>query len=248
LNTIDFIKAYPYFFATFGGGLLVLVVGRIFLPRQQWHIMVWSGLLNIPCFPFLVFLEKEYWTQVRFGGWILGVEDVICSFWVAAMVWLVIALFLGNQMLIKGRIRIFWLRYFLMAYLSGFLFLLFYFTGFGGMGSLFLACLIVTAFLLFRIRNPWLLFLTGIILHPVFYSLEVKLFFWVWPDFINRWNMRTIWGSPLLGIPLGETTWSVIFGAYWPLLMAYVFDLRLSPWVSIKTSAPLYELPDGSAP
>jgi hypothetical protein len=200
--------------------------------------MVWSGLLNIPCFPFLVFLEKEYWTQVRFGGWILGVEDVICSFWVAAAVWLVVALPLGNQMLINGRIRIFWFRYFIMSSLSAFLFLSFYFMGFGGMGSLILACLIVTAFLLLRIRKPWLIFFTGIILHPVFYSLEVKLFFWFWPDFITQWNMRTIWGSPILGIPLGETTWAVIFGAYWPLFMAYVFDLRLRPRGPLKNSPP----------
>ena len=227
---------------------MVLAVGRIFLSRQQSHIMTLSGLLSIPCFPFLVFLEKEYWTPVRFGGWILGVEDVLCSFWVAAVVWFVVALPLGNQMLINGRIQIFWLRYFMMACISEFLFLLFYFMGLGGMGSLFLAYLIVTAFLLLRIRKPWLLFLTGIILNPVLYFLQGKLFFWFWPDFITQWNTRTFWGSPLLGIPLGETTWSVIFGAYWPLFMAYVFGLRLRPRGSAKTSAPLWELPGGSSP
>jgi hypothetical protein len=29
-------------------------------------------------------------------------------------------------------------------------------------------------------------------------------------------------------LPLGEITWSIVFGAYWPLFTAYIFDAKLN--------------------
>jgi len=229
LNLIDIIKAYPYFFANLLWIFILLTAGTIFLSRQQWQVMVLSGLLNTPCFTFLIFLEKEYWMPVRFGGWMLGIEDVFCSFCVAALVWFAVVLPLRNQIIVNDQLQISWYRYRIICGISVILFLLCYLLKFGGVGSLLLACGIVATILLIRNRKLWSLFITGIFVYPLLYLVLLKFFFWIWPDFVKQWNPLSFWGATtFLGIPRGEITWAFIFGAYWPLLMAYVFDFRVS--------------------
>jgi hypothetical protein len=228
-DLIDILKAYPYFFANLLSILMLLTVGRIFLSRQHWRVMLLSGLFNAPCFPFLIFLEKEYWSPARFGGWMLGIEDVFCSFWVAALVWLMVALSWRNQIILNDQVRISWYRYRIICGISVILFLLWYVLGFGGMGSLLLACGAIAILLLIQNRKPWPLFIPGIFLYPVLYLMMLKIFFWIWPDFVKQWNPVSFWGaSTFLGIPHGEIAWAFIFGAYWPLFIAYVLDFRFS--------------------
>jgi len=228
-NLVDIIKAYPYLFANVLSILILLTAGRIFLSRQQWRVMILSGLLNAPCFPFLIFLEREYWSPIRLGGWMLGIEDVFCSFWVAVLGWFVVALLLHNQIVLNKQLRISWYRYRVVGGISAILFLLWYALKFSGMGSLILACGIVAALLLIRNKQAWPLFITGIFLYPVLYVVLLKFFFWIWPDFVKQWNPLSFWGTTtFLGVPRGEIVWAFVFGAYWPLLMTYVFDVRFS--------------------
>ena len=160
---MDIINKYPYLFSTLLGTTILLVVGKIFLTRQQWRAMIWSGLFSSPCFPFLVFFEKEYWMPVRLGGWILGLEDMIVSFWVAALSWFTFALSQRNGMTLTLKIRIFDWRTLGIAYLSIFLFLLFYFMEFGGMNSLLFTLVVVAAVLIRRNKKPWLPFIARIV-------------------------------------------------------------------------------------
>jgi hypothetical protein len=222
---IEIIEDYPYFFANILSSLILLTAGRIFLSRQQWQLMILSGLLSVPCFPFLIFFEKEYWNPVRLGGWMLGIEDLFCSFWVAALAWFTVAMPLRNHIILNDQLRISWYRYRIICGISVILFLLLYLLEFGGMGSLLLTCGIVAILLLIRNRKLWPLFITGIFLYPVLYLVLLKYFYWIWPHFVKQWNPLSFWGgTSFLEIPRGEITWAVIFGAYWPLLMTYVLD------------------------
>ena len=225
MNLIDILKAYPYFFASLLSVLILLTAGMILLTQQQWHVMILSGLFSVPCFPFLIFLEKEYWSPARLGGWVLGAEDVFCSFWVAAMVWFAVALPLRNKIVLNGGVRIFWRCYAIIAGISVSLFLLFYLMKFGGMSSLLLAYAVAATILVLQNRRPWPLSIAGILLFPILYLALVKLFFEIWPDFVHQWNALSFWGSTISGMPRGEITWAIIFGFYWPLSMAYVFNI-----------------------
>ncbi len=54
----------------------------------------------------------------------------------------------------------------------------------------------------------------------------VRLFFSLWPEFALQWNPGSAWSTPVLGVPLGELAWAIVFGSYWPLFMAYVLRIE----------------------
>ena len=51
--------------------------------------------------------------------------------------------------------------------------------------------------------------------------------FLLWPGFITQWNPEGIWGAVVLGLPRGEIAWAFAFGAFWPVFVGYVFDVRI---------------------
>jgi len=50
----------------------------------------------------------------------------------------------------------------------------------------------------------------------------------LWPSF-GGWRPDAVWGPAVGGIPLDEIVWAAVFGASWPLVAAYVIDLRFVP-------------------
>ena len=222
-------QAYPYLFTNIVSFLIFVVGGRLILPKRHWGVMMICGALNAPCFPFLIFLENEYWNPVRVGGWILGVEDILCSFMVAAMPWFVIAMSFGRRIKLPDKLKIFWPRYRIIAGISVIIFLLCYLAGLKGMTSLLTACGSVAALLLLWKKERWLFALGGIVGFTVIYLVLVRIYFFIWPEFVLQWNMQSFWGGLILGIPLGEIAWAPIFGAYWPLFMMHILDLQNEP-------------------
>lgn len=228
MNSVDLLQTYPYLFTNIVSFLIFVVGGRWILRRDHWRAMMIGGALNAPCFPLLIFLENNYWHPLRLGGWILGIEDMLCSFMVAAISWFVIALTFGNRMTMPDNLKILWPRYRIIAGISVLLFLLFNLTGFIGMTSLVFTCTIVTAMLLFMKRELWPVALGGIIGFAVIYLVLVRIYFFVWPDFVLQWNMQTFWGRLIWGMPLGEIVWACVFGAYWPVFMINVWNIHYS--------------------
>ena len=226
MSLIELFQSYPYLFTNLVSFLIFVVGGRWILQKHHWRLMVICGALNAPAFPFLIFLENEYWRPVRLGGWILGVEDILCSFMVAAMVWFVIGLLFGRRIALSDRLRIVWPRYRIIAGVSVLIFLLCYMVGLTGMTSLVLSCMIVTGLLLCRNRELWPIALVGLVGFTAVYLAIVRIYFFIWPDFVLQWNARGFWGHLIGGVPLGEIAWALIFGAYWPLFMMHDLDLR----------------------
>jgi len=220
------IKIFPYLFAALLCLVVFLPAGKLLLTRDQWRVMILSGLANAASFPFIVFFETEYWNPIRLGGWIVGVEDLVCPFTMAAGGWLVVSLFFRNR--IFANVHISWQRSRIMGSLSVGLFLLFYLMKLGGMTSLLLCCATFTVLLLINNKTLWPFALAGMVGIPPLYFLVVKVDFWLWPDFVSQWNKNNFWGATIMGLPRGEITWSMVFGAYWPLLTAHLFDVRFS--------------------
>lgn len=221
----EFMKAYPYLCTNTISTAFLLIVGWFVLTRAQWKTMVLCGLANVPCFVFLVLLENEYWSPVRLGGLALGIEDILCSFAVAAMGWFVIGLFFADRipLLVRGKILL--LRYAILATLSGITFLLLSsLMNLSGMTALILTCLVVAAVMFLARRSLWPVVLVSLLGFPIFYLCIVKVYFLIWPEFVHQWNSTTLWGKPVFGIPLGEITWSVVFGVYWPLFVMFITD------------------------
>lgn len=81
---IRVLGTYPYLFANvlWLGGLLLAV--RSLPLASQRRLLVRLGLLMIPNCLFSL-ANGDYWNPTRVGGWVLGPEDVLFAFNVAAM-------------------------------------------------------------------------------------------------------------------------------------------------------------------
>ncbi len=223
----DFLMEHPYLFAnliTFGA---VHLVACFFLNPLQNRAIIVSGLINLTCFPFLVFLENEYWNPVRVGGGSLGFEDALCSYDVAALLWLV----LSFGVTISRDFRFDWkrlIRRFLslglgisLVFIAGCLW------GLRGMTSLVVTQAVILPFLFFLSPKTLRLALRGVLLYPLVYFVIVKFYFLIWPDFVRQWNLEGPWGTVIMGVPLGEFAWSVGFALWWPPFFAYLCNLDL---------------------
>jgi hypothetical protein len=223
---LELIEEYPYFFANALGTLLSLGVGALTLSRAQLRLSVLSGLLSAPCFLFMPLLERHYWQPRRFGGRSLGAEDVLCSFMVAAMAWAVVAVVLrgrlSDRIVRSGLPR----RYNLTCGVSICLFVAGLAAGLSAMSALIGACAVMAAVLLWANRRAWPLAVVGTCGFGAAWFAAVRLFFWLWPEFAHQWNPGSAWSAPVLGVPLGELTWAIVFGAYWPLFVAYVLRIE----------------------
>jgi len=226
MSVLATLKAYPYLFANLLSFSVLMCAARLLLGPAQRRTMILSGLANVPSFGLLIYLEEEYWRPARMGGWALGLEDALCSFVVAAMAWFIVGLFFQDRILLKMRGAMVFRRYLLMAGLSMAVFLLVFFAGLSGMAALVVACSGVAVFLLVTQRPLWPLALLGLFAFPAVYLSVARVDFWLWPDFVSQWSLQPPWGLRFLGIPLGEIIWSLVFGAYWPLFTAYIFNGR----------------------
>ena len=223
---LRFVGAHPYFFTNVLSLLICLSVA--FWLRPQGKLVLIGGILNLPCFYLLAFFEDKYWNPVRIWNWAVGIEDILCSFDVGALVLIPSTVLFRNSMSWENWSDHTMKRFLLAGAATSVLFLLLIFLGLEPMGAL-IGTILLTAFglLLFRFRL-WPLCLSGILGFPVLYYLIVRVYFLYWPGFIAQWNPEGPWGKILLGLPMGEIAWAIAFGGFWPLFVGYVLDLRVA--------------------
>jgi hypothetical protein len=221
------IKGYPYLFANILSLMLFLALGTALLKKEHRNIMVLGGLLNATSFGFLVYLEGVYWSPLRIGGGILGIEDVLCSFDVAAMAWFIVSLIMCRRIEYGFRWEIFLKRFFFLSGLAVSFFLFFCGVGVSGMTSLLCTCVAASLVMLLLKRSLWPLAAVGLFSFTLLYLFVVKIYFLMWPDFVEQWSPAPPWGTRFWGIPLGEISWAAVFGAYWPLFTGHIFNIAL---------------------
>jgi hypothetical protein len=228
MNILVFVQAHPYLLASALMIAQCLVAGRVLLTGAQFRAVVLSGLLNAPCFIFMPFLEGTYWAPKRAGGFALGLEDLLVSFAVAVMAWLVVALLLRHRIRLVGRTPGFHRRYAVAGLLSVGFFLGLCGAGVDAMASLVLTYVAMVLILQTVRKDLWPLALTGLVAFPLLYLVVLRVDYWLWPHFISEWNQGSVWGATLWGFPRGEMLWAIAFGAYWPLFVGYTCDVRLA--------------------
>jgi hypothetical protein len=220
-------SVYPYLYTSIITIILLILVSRKLLDPEQQTLVIFSGLTNIPCFAFTVMFEGVYWTPVRLGGWVLGVEDILCAYALAALTWFATVYRFRAISREPSAFHEIIKRYCIVSGISGVAFFPFYFAGINVMTAFILMCFIVglSLFVLYpRLRK---LALAGIWKAPLVYGTMVKIYFLVWPDLALQWNTTTLWGKMFFGIPLGEIAWAISFGFYWPLFIGYVFKIKI---------------------
>lgn len=204
----------------------VLLLGHWSLARGQRRLVILSGLMNLLAAPFCLFLQGSYWSPKRVGGFLLGLEDVLFSFFVAALAWLLAAwpfrhrLHLSHQG--SGSP---WRRYALVSAPTVGFYLLLVWVRVDPMSALIITLLVAGGALLILRRDLWPFSLTGFLIFPPVYLLLVKLCYWIWPESVCQWNLQSFWGQIIGGLPLGELVWALAYGPSWPLYVGYVFQI-----------------------
>jgi hypothetical protein len=216
---------YPYLWASIFSLVALFLPLFLIMPRELRSSLLKIGILNTAFFPFSMFLEDSYWQPVRFGGWRLGIEDVVISFTLGALVWgLAIWPLRDRIQLCTGISTIPRRLPRPLMYLIPFFVL--HFVGLSGMAS-YLAVLLLASIAELLLRpSMWPFALYGSIIFVPLYFLFVTLTFVVWPDALSQWNPAPPWGQHFFGVPVGELVWAILFGAALPLMAAYILNAK----------------------
>ena len=220
--------SYAFLISSFVYVAIILLLGRFTLPREQLRLMIYAGMATATSGVFSYFLEDNYWMPQRLGGFRLGIEDILISSAVGMIPWYLVALLWKRKLWVdfqwSGVIK----RFLMIASMSYVTYLLGVWVGINPMTMLLIICVVLMFIMLGLRPDIWPLALTGAIAFGAAWSSVAALTFWALPGFIFQWNLKGIWGKPLLGIPVGEIVWAVIFGALLPLLNSYVFNVRIN--------------------
>jgi len=226
----------PYLAASVTYLVAALALGRLTLSRRQARLTAWSGAVHLPAALLAPLLEPSYWAPARTGGVAFGLEDVLITLAVAVWAWYLVALRFDARLGAPATLRVAFRRSLVpgAGVIGGFL--LAWLAGVDPMTALLATCLLAAAALGALRRDRWELSAWGAL------SLSAAWFGLVWatyalaPGFAAQWNGAGAWAIRLAGVPLGEVAWAAAFGAFWPVFLAHVFDVTLSPRPADATS------------
>ena len=226
-----------------GLSLCLFILGLtffLFFPKQRRTMLVSAALASPYAFLSLLFVP-EYWEPVRIANLTPCLEDILFSFASGALAWPIAMLPIRNRIVLDFHItRV--LRRYIVTTLSGLCLLVLCRTcGLDIMTSANLSMAILGILLLLQRVELWPIPITGAIGFGILYALLIGCIFAIWPDFLLQWNTVNLWGIRIVGVPLGEITWSLGYGAVWPLMMAYMFDVKVAPLLSKNESIHAYQ-------
>jgi len=160
----------------------------------------------------------------------VGIEDIIFSFATGGIVWIIVSFSVGRNFSYNIAISTVIKRYLILGALGiSLIFILFRSTKWGVMTEALVGIIIIGLILLVRFRfKSWRIAVAGSLLFTLYYSLITGFFLKLFPHSELYWNNNNFWGISVFNVPLGEIVWAFVYGAVWPLAMAYVFDLNIS--------------------
>lgn len=224
-HTSTILKTYPYLISTLF--LLFILMVLIIFNRGQRHPIFLSAVLSVPTASASIYFVPEYWNPVRLLNSAIGIEDIIFAFSTGGILWVLGVWPFRNRISVRLHIGPILSRFILCTLIAVLTVSILIAIGIGVMTATLLS-LVTVGIVLIRFRpDLWLISLTGSICFTLFYAAFTKTVFLIWPEMILQWNSSYLWGIYIIGLPLEEILWGPVYGAVWPLIMAYSFDLKL---------------------
>jgi hypothetical protein len=223
---LSLINQYTYLF--FSIVLIILLCfGLLIFKTKHWKYIILSGLLSIPTSLSSIVFVPDYWDPDRIINLAVGPEDFLFSFATGCIMWFLIMKLLPKNFSLDLKKRRVINRY-LKVLISGcLLFLVLLLCKINIMGSALLAALLIGCWILFQNRSYVKISFLGFLSFFIFYLLFIKSFFLIFPAFLEQWNHDYLLGIFVWGIPVEELAWAAATGAVWPLIIAFLFDLRV---------------------
>lgn len=212
-----------------GAALLSLALSLVLigLAGAQRRAVVLAGLVATPFWPFGMIFTDVYWHPSRLFGWPVGVEDAIYLFGLGSRAWFFAALAGGAAQAAAPRPVLAWGR---LSAITG-LAMLAWLLGWGlglppSAGAYWIPAGLLAAALLWRpaLLPPALAGAAGCLLLG---WAELRVWFWLWPDFAASWSPAAWSGRFVLGAPVGDLVWSALVGATHPVIL--LLALRPDP-------------------
>jgi hypothetical protein len=219
--------AYPYLWTS----LTMLAASAAvvaLLPAHRRGMLV-SGILCAPFALASVMFVPEYWRPHRIACFLAGPEDLIFSFACGVLVWCTAVVLSPPRTMAFRPSRVFRVYGGACIVFVGGILVFRNLCGLRTMPSVLVAGLVLYGLLLPLRRDLLRFSLVAGFAYCVAYALFFGLVFAVCPDFARQWNWDNLWALSLLGVPLEEAAFALVFGACWPLAMAQAFDVRLAP-------------------
>ena len=67
--------------------------------------------------------------------------------------------------------------------------------------------------------------LRGAVLFAIVYFVFLRVSFWIWPHWIDEWNLEALWDLFILGVPAEEIVWAFFYGGVSPLATGYILKV-----------------------
>ena len=215
------LSEYPYLV----GSLVLLtlsVMGLICRPKQRKTILA-SGLLSLPgCLTTFLFVPA-YWNPVRLFNASLGIEDILFSFSTGMIAWTIGSLLIRKPLVPTMGMRML-VRYAKVVAMGAALVALMQMTTISIMTQALIGIVCIGVFLLWN--RFWVLpaaLWTGLVF-ALLYTGFMAVMLLPFPDLLSQWTHAELYGIYVIGIPLEEILWSLVYGACWVITIAYLFD------------------------
>jgi hypothetical protein len=226
----DFLSTYPYFVESVAL-LLLAGVTLLLLPRHRSTLLA-SGLLCLPGAAISSLHVPAYWNPTFTAYWIAGPEDIIWVFSVGITVWFLAALPFARYIETTPLRRSIVPRSLLCYALAGILLAVARIVIPGDDNIMYatLAPMAALAAILAIVRRDFLpLAATGGIGYTLFHFLDVYAFSHIWPQTVTYWTPEAHLPLTIFRVPAMELIWACVFGSLWPLMVAFVCDVRWRP-------------------
>ncbi len=204
-------------------------VAPLLVPAHR-KVALLSGLCAAPLGLGDAVFVPEYWDPPHLFGAAFSIEGVLFSFGNGVLVWLVAVLPYSKRVQSRVDLRQMTGRYLACCGVALVITLLLWR---GGVGFLSLpimtaglfAMAAIAAFVLIRRPEAWPFALTGAIGFAIVYGFQLFVISLVDPDAHLAWAPTIREGMTVFGFPVEEMVWAFIYGAVWPLAVAYGSDV-----------------------
>lgn len=223
------LTVYPYLVESLAI-LLVAGIGLLILHRQ-WKLVLLSGLFCIPNAVLSAIHVPWFWNPRVIANCFVIPEDLVWLFAAGMLAWLAASFSFAARLTWRSR------PWAMIARYVGCLALESLFLG----SALFVcpervmvmyptlaAMLLMAAVLACQRRDALPLALAGAFGYTLLHVLDLSAFLCIWPETAAYWNPAAQLPFSVFGIPTFEVIFAMAFGFLWPLVVAFVCDVRIT--------------------
>lgn len=221
----EIIQQYTYLvwsLLLFGVFLLLFVA----TPKKRQAMLV-ASIYSTPYAVASLMFVPEYWTPVRLGNLVIGVEDLVFSFANGGVAWWLATKSCQDQVHVKLKLRLSMWRYWNCSNfgiaVAGTLWVF----GVRVMPAFWVSMALLFIVLLYKHPWYWRLSVAGAVGFTAVYAVLTSAVFHASPEFAMQWTAENLSGHSVWDIPVEEFGWAFGYGAVFPMLVAYTLQARL---------------------